>query len=510
MLQIKNLTITHKTDFRILLQDFSFVLNQGEKAAVIGEEGNGKLTLLRLIHEEYPACPYVEYTGEILKNGIRTGYLAQELDESELEKTVLEYCEGFYDFYSLSPREIAEISGRLSLEAELLYSDQKMRCLSGGEKVKVQFARLLMERPDVLLLDEPSNDLDLDMLAWMENFINTCGLPVMYISHDETLLARTANVIIHLEQSRRKTVASYTVVRTGYEEYVSARAARLTREEHMARREICQWKQQQERFRKIQQKVEHQQKSVSRQNPHGGALLKKKMHAVKALERRFAREQENLTDIPDVEEAIFLKLRTDEQLPASKRILELHDARIVLGEKVLAENLSLSVTGPEKICITGKNGTGKTTLLKEIAGILLGRRDIKAAYMPQDYSEILDMEKTPVDFLCSFGSHEEVSRIRTYLGSMKYTADEMKHRACQLSGGQKAKLLLLRMSLDGCNVLILDEPTRNFSPLSGPVIRRALKDYQGAVISVSHDRKYMEEVCDKRYCLTEKGLLEMS
>ena len=100
MLQIKNLTITHKTDFRILLQDFSFVLNQGEKAAVIGEEGNGKLTLLRLIHEEYPACPYVEYTGEILKNGIRTGYLAQELDESELEKTVLEYCEGFYDFYS--------------------------------------------------------------------------------------------------------------------------------------------------------------------------------------------------------------------------------------------------------------------------------------------------------------------------------------------------------------------------------------------------------------------------
>ena len=86
----------------------------------------------------------------------------------------------------------------------------------------------------------------------------------------------------------------------------------------------------------------------------------------------------------------------------------------------------------------------------------------------------------------------------------------MEHRACQLSGGQKAKLLLLRMSLDGCNVLILDEPTRNFSPLSGPVIRRALKDYQGAVISVSHDRKYMEEVCDKRYCLTEKGLLEMS
>ena len=126
--------------------------------------------------------------------------------------------------------------------------------------------------------------------------------------------------------------------------------------------------------------------------------------------------------------------------------------------------------------------------------------------MPQNYEELLDFSVTPPEFLATTGDKEELTRIRTYLGSMKYTADEMDHLACDLSGGQKAKLLLLKMSYDGCNVLILDEPTRNFSPLSGPVIREVLRNYRGTIISISHDRKYMEEVCDTCYELTQEGL----
>lgn len=126
--------------------------------------------------------------------------------------------------------------------------------------------------------------------------------------------------------------------------------------------------------------------------------------------------------------------------------------------------------------------------------------------MPQNYEELLNYNRSPVEFLSKTKDKEEITRIRTYLGSMKYTEDEMKHTIGELSGGQKAKLLLLKMSMEESNVLILDEPTRNFSPLSNPVIREVLKDYQGAIISISHDRKYIKDVCTTIYKLEKNGL----
>ena len=174
--------------------------------------------------------------------------------------------------------------------------------------------------------------------------------------------------------------------------------------------------------------------------------------------------------------------------------------------RVLARNLELKIRGSEKIAIVGTNGCGKTTLISLIARQLLERSDLRAVYMPQDYEKLLDMDMTPVDFLDPSGDKEQRTRIRTYLGALKYTADEMDHPIRELSGGQKAKVLLLKMSMSDANVLILDEPTRNFSPLSGPVIRRMLREFPGAIISVSHDRKYLSEVCDKIYRLTDAGL----
>ena len=126
--------------------------------------------------------------------------------------------------------------------------------------------------------------------------------------------------------------------------------------------------------------------------------------------------------------------------------------------------------------------------------------------MPQNYEELLELSMSPVEYLAETGDKEEETRIRTYLGSLKYTPEEMDHAISELSGGQKAKILLLKMSLSGANVLIPDEPTRNFSPLSNPVIREILSEYQGAIISISHDRKYIRQVCDIVYELTEEGL----
>ncbi len=506
MIQIKNLTITHRKDLRIILKDFSLVLGRGDKVALIGEEGNGKSTLLKLLYDPSLAEDYVEYTGEIRTNGARIGYLAQELTKEQKSKSIYSYFAGNELFFSLTPKELGRIAGKLGISTELFYSEQTVGSLSGGEKVKLQLAAILMEEPDALFLDEPSNDVDIRMLEWLEQFIRETDVPVLFISHDETLLEQTANKIVHLEQIKRKTECRHTVAAMDYRTYVKKRSEGLKRQEQNARKERSEYEKQQERFRRIQQKVEHQQNAVSRQDPHGGRLLKKKMHAVRSMERRFQKEAEAFTEIPDTEDAMFIRLSESAAIPNGKRVLDFYRRELKAGERVLAREIRLAAEGPEHICITGKNGVGKTALLKEIAAELLPRRDIRAFYMPQNYEDILKPGDTPVDFLSESGGREEISRIRTYLGSMKYTADEMSHPAAELSGGQKAKLLLLKISLLGPDVLILDEPTRNFSPLSGPVIRRMFAGYRGAVISISHDRKYIREVCTVVYTLTEKGL----
>ena len=173
---------------------------------------------------------------------------------------------------------------------------------------------------------------------------------------------------------------------------------------------------------------------------------------------------------------------------------------------IIVKDLDFEVNAGDYLCIVGENGSGKTTLLRRIAEELLSRQDLSVCYMSQNYEETLPFDLTPVEYLAPSGKKEDVTAVRTYLGSMKYTADEMFHPIRALSGGQKAKLLLLKISLSEANVLILDEPTRNFSPLSGPIVRGILKQFPGAVISVSHDRKYISEVCDKVYRLSPQGL----
>ena len=161
MLQVKNLTITHKKDNRVLLDKFNLVLNDGDKCAVIGEEGNGKSTLLKLIFNEEMVDNYVDFTGDIIRNNSHIGYLAQELTGEEKARTIYEFMCELPLFFELTPQEISDAARKLKLPVELFYSEQKMGELSGGEKIKLQLARLMLMRPDVLLLDEPSNDLDI-------------------------------------------------------------------------------------------------------------------------------------------------------------------------------------------------------------------------------------------------------------------------------------------------------------------------------------------------------------
>lgn len=511
MLQIKNLSIIHTKDMKNLISDFSFVLNPGDKAVIIGEEGNGKSTMLKWIYDPLLVDGYTECSGERVFSNERLAYLPQELPESDQNRTVYEYFSGSDLFFQKSPKELSLLASQLSLGNDIYYSDQLMKQLSGGEKIKVQFLKLLLDEPTALLLDEPSNDIDLKTLEWLERFIQDFSGIVLFISHDEVLIERTANAVIHIEQVRRKTVSRCTFMRTGFAEYAAIRQANLNNQEALALNQRRQIKKQEEKFRKIYEKVSNDQKNISRQDPHGGRLLKKKMHAVKSLEHRYERQKEDAVEVPDLEEAMYIRFDNRScAIPAGKTVLDLSLEKLMRpdGKRILAENLHLFIRGSEKVCIIGENGTGKSTLIRIIADQLLARDDISAMYMPQNYTDLINGAETPVRFLSESYDKEEQTRIRTYLGSMKYTAEEMEHPIEELSGGQKAKLILLKLSMSDANVLILDEPTRNLSPLSGPVVRSALRSFPGAIISVSHDRKFMEEVCDHIYELTPDGLSE--
>lgn len=513
MLQIKNVKLIHKKDFRVLLEDFQLVLNPGDKAVMIGEEGNGKSTLMKWLYDPSLVEDYVEWEGERILGNEKIGYLPQELPVKDREKTLYEYFTEEERFYDQSPRELAEIAKDFHVDQEFFYRDQKMESLSGGEKVKAQFIRLLLASPTVLLLDEPSNDIDIETLEWLENIILKWPHIVLFISHDETLIERTANMVIHMEQVHRKTVSRATVMHLSYRDYVGERLHSFQKQEQLAENERREKRIRDEKIRKLEQKLAGKMDNISKADrDHIGQVMKKKMKAIKSIENRYEKEDADLTQMPEQEEAIYFKLGVNAaEIPNGKTVLEYSLPYLMTPDdsRMLSQDIFLRIRGAEKICIVGNNGCGKTTLLKKMAEELLQRKDIHAQYMPQNYEELLDLSQTPVDFLDTSGDKEERTRIRTYLGSLKYTADEMEHAISELSGGQKAKVLLLKLSLSGANVLILDEPTRNFSPLSGPVIRRMLQEFPGVIISISHDRKYIDEVCDVVYSLTQKGLVKM-
>ena len=510
MLQINKLKLIHEKDFRVMIDGLTFTVNPGDKIVVIGEEGEGKSTLLKWIYDPELIEGYAAAEGSRSASGEKIAYLPQELPPGDRQLTVYGFMLDEPLFTEMNPAEVARLTKEVCLDPDMLYSDQVMDTLSGGEKVKVQIARLLASRPSILLLDEPSNDIDIETLEWLESFINRSGQGILFVSHDETLIENTANRIIHIEQLYHKTKPRHTVANMPYRQYVKERLHGFELQEAQAKMEQRHQRIAEEKWRRIYQKVEHDQNAITRADPSTGRLLKKKMHSVKSQGRRLEKQRENMTDLPHSEREINLMFDYEARIPGTKTVLSMDIPELSIeqagGRKVLARDVRLDIHGSEKICVTGKNGAGKTPLLKRVMDELVKRGDLTVAYMPQNYEDLLDPEKTPGEFIARSGSKEESVIINNRLASLRFTPDDMARRIKELSGGQKAKLLLLSLTLSGADILILDEPTRNFSPLSGPVIRGILRDFSGAIISVSHDRKYIDEVPDKVYELTRDGL----
>lgn len=500
MLEIKDLNIKTLKREKEIITNLNLNINKGDKLAIIGEEGNGKSTLLKCIYNQDLIKDYTIVTGKIIKNNLNIGYLEQFLDSKWNNQIVENYfvknnpdSEIDYDKYT-EIYKLDEIFKSLNLNYDE-FANKIIGDLSGGEKVKIQIAKICLNSLDLLLLDEPTNDIDIETLEWLEKFILNSKIPIVFISHDEVLLEKVANGILHLEQSSNKTKAKYTVEHIGYKEYVEKRNYLIDKQYQVSRYEKREQEKQLQKMNDIYNSVRHELENISRQNPGGARLLKKKMKNVKAMRDRML--DRKITEIPNVEEKIFAKFHNEDEIHNSKVVLDYYLDELKVQDKVLKKDIHIKIIGKEKVCIIGRNGSGKTTLIKKMYENMKNRKDLKVGYMPQNYDDLLNLDDNCIEFLKMNLTKQEETTIRTYLSSMKFTNDEIVSHVSNLSGGQKAKLFIVKLILEKANVLILDEPTRNLSPLSNPTIRNFLKEFNGTIISISHDRKFIEEVCTR-------------
>ncbi|MGQ5513018.1 ATP-binding cassette domain-containing protein [Streptococcus anginosus] len=503
MLQIRHLTITHLKDLKDLVNDLSLTVNAGDKVGIIGEEGNGKSTLLKLLMNDALVSDYVSYSGGIQKSYSHCAYLPQTLPENERKLSLNDYFFGDLDI-DLDYSKLYRFAQELHFDSERFTSQQTIATLSGGETLKVQLLKILSTNWDILFLDEPSNDLDTDTLIWLENFLQNTPQTVMFVSHDESLLGHTATKIVHLELVKKKQEARTTVRNLDYENYSQQRQTAFEKQAKDAKKEREEYQKTMEKHRRVKQSVEHVLRNTH--DSTAGRLVAKKMKNVLSQGKRFEREAAEMTELPTQADALNLQFSTITPLPSTKRVVTFKQMYLKVGERTLAKNINFELLGQEKIGIIGENGAGKSTFIKELRNLLQKKKGITLGYMPQIYPDSLNEVDSPIDFLTSTGEAIEREKILTHLASLQFTRNEVQHSISQLSGGQKAKLLLLKMVLDQANVLLLDEPTRNFSPTSQPQVRKLFTDYNGAIITVSHDRTFLKEVCQKIYRLTETGL----
>ena len=500
MININHLTITQNKDLRDLVSDLNITIQDGEKVAIIGEEGNGKSTLLRTLMGEKLADFSIR--GEIQSDLQSLAYIPQKLPEDLKKKTLHDYF--FLDSADLDYSILYRLAEELHFDSDRFASDQEIGSLSGGEALKIQLIHEFAKPFEILFLDEPSNDLDIEMVDWLKKQIHKTRQTVIFISHDEDFLSQTADTIIHLRLVKHRKEAETLVEHLDYDRYSEHRKAHFARQSQQAANDQRSYEKTMEKHRRVKQKVETALRNTK--NDVAGRLLAKKMKNVLSQEKRFEKAAQSMTQKPLEEEQIQLFFSDVEPLATSKVLIRMENETLSIGQRILSQGLQLTVRGQDKIGIIGPNGVGKSTLLAKLHQLLSGKRENSLGFMPQNYQEKLQLDLSPVEFLSQTGHKEEIQRIQSHLASLNFSYPEMHQQVRSLSGGQQGKLLLLNLVLRKPNFLILDEPTRNFSPTSQPEIRKLFANYSGGLVTVSHDRRFLKEICTSIYSLTEHGL----
>ena len=479
MLSIDHLSMEFAS--RPVLDDISFLINRKERIALVGKNGAGKTTLLRLIAGEYQPT-----AGRISKETDMTiGYLPQVMlfqDDRTLRDEVMTICtkgqSTMYKGVEDEARFIAEMDRTvIGLGFERKDFDRPCSEFSGGWRMRIELAKILLRHPDLLLLDEPTNHLDIESIQWLEDFLKTSPSAVLMVSHDRAFIDNVCNRTIEITLGR---IYDYNV---NYSRFVE-----LRKERH---------EQQVRAYQNQQKMIQDTEEFIER-------FRYKATKAVQVQSRIKQLEKLERLEV-DLEDTSRLNLRFPPAPRSGDFPLIVEELRKDFGEHNVFHDVTFTIRRGEKVAFVGKNGEGKTTLVKCIMGQLdyLGTlkigHNVKIGYFAQNQAALLDENLTVFETIDYVAVGDIRTKIRDILGAFMFGGEASEKKVKVLSGGERSRLAMIRLLLEPCNLLILDEPTNHLDMPSKDVLKAALKDFNGTLICVSHDRDFLDGLVTKVY-----------
>ncbi|MFN7710206.1 MAG: ABC-F family ATP-binding cassette domain-containing protein [Holosporales bacterium] len=512
MLKVEDLAVTFGD--RLLFESVNLDLVPGNRYGLVGGNGVGKSTFMRVLGGEEEAS-----MGEVNFNkGLRLGWLKQDHFLYENDTIVNAVIRGNGDLWEAMVRKQQLIDNEDwseenimllgDLEEAILQHDgysaesrahellmglgfpeeihhQPMSSLSGGFKLRVLLAQALFNNPDILLLDEPTNHLDILNIAWLEDYLKKYRGVLVFISHDEGFLNNLSTHILDID---------YGEIRLYHGNY----------DAFLQQKQLVMEQKEQQR-KNVEARIEHLQKFVDR-------------FKAKASKARQAQSKQKMIDrieLPDVEHTSRRSPNIDFRFsqPSGKMVLKIVGLTKDYGEKRVLNNVSATINRGEKVVFIGRNGIGKSTLLKCALGLVEAESEeitwghgVKTAYFAQDHHEVIADSRPIFNWLEDQCADQAHTMIRSVLGRMLFSGDDAFKMTTALSGGEMARLLLGRMMLAHANVLILDEPTNHLDIEAIDALTKALRDYQGTVLFVSHDRRFVERLATRVIALSDKSM----
>ena len=506
-----------------LFTDINFMIREKDRIGLVGKNGAGKTTLIRLL------CGLEQpYKGDvIMSDDVTVGYLPQEKNVKS-EKTVLdEAMTAFEEYYEierqlaklqdeLSNREdyesasyqrlcekMSHLNERLALmgghsiegEAEQIliglgfeHDDMQrpMREFSNGWQMRVELAKILLRKPQLLLLDEPTNHLDIESIQWLEGFLKNYYGAIFMVSHDRAFLDHITIRTIEISCGK---IYDY---KCSYSEFIERREERIDIQK-------AAFDNQQREIKEIEAFIERFRYKATK--------AKQVQSRVKQLEKM------DVVQIDDQDKSV-MHFKFPPAPHSGKVTLELENVSKSYGEKNILNNINLLIPRGEKIAFVGRNGEGKSTLSKIIAGVLdyegevkLGH-EVKIGYYAQNQQDMLDPEKTVFETLDDVATGDMRVKVKSLLGAFLFSGEAIEKKVKVLSGGEKARLSLAKMLLFPTNLLILDEPTNHLDMLSKDILKSALLQFDGTLIIVSHDRDFLQGLTNKVYEFRKPNIKE--
>lgn len=502
--KVKNLTVGY--DLKQLITDLSFSLGKGDRLALIGEEGNGKSTLLNLIYNYANNIPVVcDYDGDIFIEG-SISRVTQTINDW-FEYTVLDYIFN-EDKENLSYEHTEHIDyfyrhlTEFNLNKKMFDDNVQLKYLSGGELMKLKLLKLFSKGSEIIILDEPTNDLDTATIELLEKLIINYDGIVIFATHDISLIKNCSNKILHIEIVNRKNKPKATLYSGSYDEYIGKIKDEFEKKTHQQRNERKEYLKNKDRLNDIYNKSVSALKSVSRSDPHKARVLKKTVKRTKKMIEQNEDVVKTKVDTPENAINIIFK----DSSKSANIVYHLDGYNLYINDRLLIKDIKMNLMAGEKYVIMGNNGCGKTTLVKKVIDDL-NQSGANYFYLPQKYNEVLKGSHSAFDFVKNNTeidiTNDEINNVLT---SMGLNFDEINNSILNLSEGQKVKLILTLIMIKDYDILILDELTRNVSPLNLEVIIEALTNYKGCILAVSHDRYYISKVFDKKIIVEDLEL----